>query len=468
MENSTVQANENIKIFEVYYSFIELFGPNAKAEIFNRMDINNPIHIIGEHFLDTFKSRKLNENELHNITGVVQDISSLSPTLYMLDAYDLLKSLITCPDDTILSFNQILDEWRMINFKLNNISYSIIFKSPLLSFKENKSFLDSFWNKVKLYLLGKITNIRFECVKCHLPVFIQHRLEDILHIVRLISMQCVENKNINVGLLFVDDYTSFKNNFHPDLFQDTSTEINLFHIDSIKQPFFEIANGELGFLVIDCKMNIRGLFYPDNMPSGLDIINPSGKNLPDSLVVKVQGIKLSRFASGNNLIFEFNHGLIRMRNYSVFFSKLRNIFRQINIATGHEDQFIENIMEFSYKGKGTIAVIGPVLSNKYFPSAFNCKIPMIVDRSTQIYKESIFSQLASTDGAILMDSSLKIYAFAAILECSSNGTPTTSSGGSRTKTAYAIAKANPENCIIKISADGPISVYYNGKLELAI
>lgn len=89
MENNTVQANENIRLFEVYYSFIELFEPNAKAEIFNRTDINNPIHIIGELLLDTFKSRKLNENELHNITGEAQVISSLSPVLHMLELYDL-------------------------------------------------------------------------------------------------------------------------------------------------------------------------------------------------------------------------------------------------------------------------------------------------------------------------------------------------------------------------------------------
>ena len=77
--------------------------------------------------------------------------------------------------------------------------------------------------------------------------------------------------------------------------------------------------------------------------------------------------------------------------------------------------------------------------------------------------------MSQTDGAVLIDNNYDVYCFGAILKTGNNSDNANNTfGGSRSYTAKMFSLQNPKQLVIKISEDGPISIFSNGNLKIEI
>jgi DNA integrity scanning protein DisA with diadenylate cyclase activity len=131
----------------------------------------------------------------------------------------------------------------------------------------------------------------------------------------------------------------------------------------------------------------------------------------------------------------------------------------------YQNEFFNNLIEISNFKKGTIIVLGDELNKNNYNKCIKGSINLVYKGK---YRSNILTQLSLTDGAVLINNKLNIYGFGVILKINGKADITNLTGGSRTYIAQEFAKENKNLVVIKISEDGPISVYYEGECKIAI
>ncbi len=458
------------KITEAFCAFKDLFGPVTKVEVLDIADKDNPQHILGDKIYDEHKKRsKLSDEEMDNIF----DRAGTGEHPWQLD-YILPKEILSIAfsfdQGVLVKLEQFSNFNRIINFEYDNHKFSFIIVSPLLDYDENIQLFNAFIPFINKYLNNKIQYPVIDYLKTFFPSFIENKVSDVLEIVKKISMQKIEGKTVETGLIFVSDYYSFKQEYYSDLFIDICNSDSIKNINNIKQPYLEITNGKRGFVVVDNEFGIKGLFYPDDEPMGLDTILSRGrKQMSESLLVTIKGTELTRIVSKNELLLEIHNGIYRKIDYGPFYETIKKIKEKLNLKC-NDKELAENIIEISYLKKGTIIVIGEEIADNSISKYNDCNMKLLVKRNRKtIFRSNLLLQLSSTDGAILMDEELIIYGYGAILSYNNSERQNqTNKQGARSLTAKMYAREHPGHCLIKISEDGPIEVYYEGKLVIGI
>ncbi|MEM5007396.1 diadenylate cyclase [Priestia megaterium] len=462
------------KINEIYYTLKKLFGPLISVEIVNSSDIDNIEHVIGEPIVNSIMNRNtLNTNEIKHI--LKDKINSSSENkISIIEATslrDMLKLGIGVEDNVVVNLDQFPMFSRIINFHIKDIRYTVIISTPVFENVEDQDTLRDFWQTV-VENRDNNKNLTVEFLKKDMPGYLKDNFEELINLLIQISMTKIESKSITTGLIFVGDYDYFKDNFYSDLFLDLQYSYDIRDIDKVKQPFLEITNGHKSFLVVDKEFNIKGLMFPDKTISGLYPYIADYKKIYNSLIVRVEGTSLIRAVLNDKIVFEIENGIIRKRNYSFFTLQLEKALKELNVNSSYYDDIKRNLLMISNIGKGTIIIIGNRLNKNKYSGGIPCDISVLKkrnrDKRENVYRDTILSQLSNTDGAILMDKNLNIYRFGALLKVKSTDREEDFSGGSRSYTAKKFSEENPDCIVIKISEDGPISLYFGGECKIQI
>lgn len=467
----TLKGNYMSKIRNVYYILKEVFGPNISLEIIDITDRYNIKRVIGEEIYETTINREhLNEDELKKILENKTQLNNIPWQLLTIKPGDLLTIAFDSEPNHLIHFEQFSSFNRLIKFTHNQKDYVIIIISPLMEHSENKQLFLNFWEYVIRYLNGERINIIKEYLKSRVPVYMRGNFSIFFELLIKISVQKVENKNLFSGLLVVDKYEEFKQNYYSDLFYNFDCKVTLREIEKIKQPYLEITDGQKNFLIVDKNLELKGIFFPDLQPKGLEIFNYDGKKmLTPSIIAKIEGIDTIRVAANNKMLFEIKNGMVRIRDYSALESIFTNLLNEINISNYH-NELLNNVIEISFLHKGTIIIIGnKILPDKY-SKGINGEISIISNRNgVSKFRNNILSQLSKTDGAVLIDNNYNVYCFGAILKIENTTTNANEIlGGSRSYTAKMFSVANPNHLVIKISEDGPISLFSKGNLKIEV
>lgn len=458
------------RIDEIYYSLKELFGPKIQVEIISSTQQEDLHHVKGDKILLHIQSKKFNNIELEKI--LIQKLEKMPYQIEALVPFDIFKVGIESVENTVLNFEQFPEFSRMVNFGYNQNRYTAIISSPVFNYRENQDFLVKFWKTVERNINDETKNLVSEYLKLDMPHFIKKNFQQVYNLLLKISMSKVENKNISTGLIFVEDYEHFKVNFYDDLFLDLDVNLDIRDIEEIKQPFLEVSNGKRSFLIVDKRLKICGLFFPDKMLEGIYLSDSNTKKLNNCVIAKIDGVDLIRVVVNSKIVFEIQNGIHRKRDYNTFSTVIEEIISDLGIDR-YCKKFEQNLVEIASKRKGTIIVLGDRLNSDKYVKCIKGEISIIKERidsrNDDLYREYILSQLSQTDGAILVDRELKIYAFGAILKVQDAGRDNQgNSGGSRSYTALRFAYENSTHAVIKISEDGPISVYYHGERKIEI
>jgi DNA integrity scanning protein DisA with diadenylate cyclase activity len=458
------------RILNVYYNLKEVFGPNISIEVLDISNTSDVKHIVGDDIYETTKNRShLSEEEIRKILRAKTGLNHIPWQLLEIRPIEMLESSFTVQDHTLVNLDQFSDFGRVIKFTYSSKQYLFIILSTLLDDAFNENIFRQYWVKVKDYLAGNNNNITREYLKTKIPSFLKNQFYIIEEVLTKISLSKIENKQLNSGLVFVNNYENFKTNYYADLFYDIDCKHSLREVDKIKQPFLEVVDGSISFLVIDKELNVKGLFFPDKSPKGLAIIETDNKKMmSDCLVVKIEGSNLVRVAVNNKMTYEIQSGFIRIRDYNALKNIFNGILDELNI-TECRDDFLSNIIDISYLKKGTIIVFGESVSDSKYTKGIRGEIKLKVLRDNDfIYRKTILTHLSKTDGAIFIDKNLRVYCFGAILKINNTETTTATGGGSRTHSARIFSAENHSVLVVKISEDGPISLFYKGDLKLEV
>jgi len=458
------------KIKDIYYILKEVFGPNISIEILDINDRDIVKHVIGDDIYLTIKNEQNLSveqmgqilNEHINLPNLINQLSPITPE-------DILTSAFSCPCNTLIAAEGTFSFLRMLKFRYKDIEYVIVIISPMMNHEASRRLFKSFWSSVHSYLNDNNVSIIKEYLNYKVPSELRLSFSTFYDLLLKISVQKIENKNIQSGILLVNDYLEYKAKSDSNLFYDLVGELSLREIERIKQPYLEITDGKECFLVVDNSLQIKGIFFPDKQPLGLDFFNNNGKELTPSIVAKIEGIDTIRVASTNKTIYEIKNGMVRLRDYSIMKMTFTKILDLLSIAN-YQIELLNNIIEISFIHKGTIIVLGSRIDRMKYSKGIDGHISIIYHRNGEnIYRNKLLSQLSRTDGAILVDESLNIYCYGAILKNDlSSNEPININGGSRSYTAKMFSNANPDHLIIKISEDGPIAFYYQGRLEIEV
>ncbi len=452
-------------INEIYCSITELFGPNIKIEILKKSGTDF-IHIVGDEIYQNVKKRKiLNEKEIEKLLGVYnfekEEEISVSKTFKPADKF---KQAIQVEDYILEQIDQFPSFAKHFNFTYKLDRYLVLLSTPLLNHEENLKLLEGYIKAVKNEIENKSSNIMMNYLKTFIPKSFRNDFELIYNLLIKMSMQKIENKETDFGLIFVNNYLKFKKRFNDQLFFDIEGDYDIKNIELIRQPFMEITGGEKSFLLVNKEFKIKGIFFPKLFLKGLEIKDEYERKLDNCLVVRIKGVNLIRLVCNNKIVFDIQNGLTRTRDYNSFFRALKNILSSLNIMA-YQNEFFNNLIEISNFKKGTILVIGDELNKNDFNKCIKGSINLVYKGK---YRSNILTQLSLTDGAVLINKELNIYGFGVILKTNGKADITNLTGGSRTYIAQEFAKENKNLVVIKISEDGPISVYYEGECKIAI
>ncbi|PRX29258.1 DisA checkpoint controller-like protein [Orenia metallireducens] len=452
-------------ISEIYCSIKELFGPKINVEIL-KTDQKEFSHIIGKEIYQTVKNRKeLNERELAKILGgdnykeedLPINIKDIKPN-------EIFKNALNFNDFILINLEQFPSFSRLINFTYNSNRYLIVLSSPLLNHQENIELLKIYIAKVKDRIKNRNNNIMIEYLKTFIPSNFCDKFELIYNLLIKMSMQKIENKNADFGLIFVNRYLDFKEQYSDRLFFDLNDDYDIRNIELVKQPFMEVAGGEKSFLLVNNEFKIKGIFFPNKSLKGLKFIDRDPKELQNCLIARIKGINLIRMVCNNKVVFDMQNGLTRTRDYNSFHRAIKKVLISLGFKNNYNN-FLSNLIEISNLKKGTILVIGKQVEDNKYSKCISGNISLV---NNDVYRKSVLTQLSLTDGAVLIDNSFNIYGFGAILNIYEKNDDINNSGGSRSYIARQFAKENQELAVIKISEDGPISVYYKGECKIEI
>lgn len=452
-------------INEIYCSIIELFGPNIKVEIL-KVNNNKFVHIVGNKiYQNVKKGENLSIKELAKILGTDNSQNEeISINLEAFKPHDMFKTAIKVNDYKLVQLNQFPSFAKHFNFTYQSNRYLVLLSTPLLNYQENISLLETYIQVVKDKIENINDNIMINYLKRYIPKSFQNNFELIYNLLMKMSMQKIENKETNFGLIFVNNYLNFKKRFNEYLFFDLKGDYDIRNIKSVKQPFMEITGGKKSFLVVNKGFKIKGIFFPKLFLKGLELKDEYEKSLDNCLVVRIKGVNLVRLVCNNKIVFDIQNGLTRTRDYNSFSRGVKNILSSLNIIE-YQDDFFNNLIDISNLKKGTIIVIGQKVDKNNYNKCIEGNIDLIYKEE---YRSHILTQLSLTDGAVLLNNNFNIYGFGAILKTHEKTNITNNTGGSRSYTAQQFAEENKQLVVIKISEDGPISVYYNGKCEIEI
>jgi DNA integrity scanning protein DisA with diadenylate cyclase activity len=458
------------RILNIYYNLKEVFGPNISIEVLDISDTSDVKHIVGDDIYETTKNRDhLSDVEIKKILKSKTGLNHIPWQLLEIHPIEMLESSFTVEDHTLVNFNQFSDFGRVIKFTYSGKQYLFIILSTLLDDAFNENIFRQYWVKVKEYLTGNNNNITREYLKTKIPSFLKNQFYIIQEVLTKISLSKIENKQLYSGLVIVNNYENFKTNYYDDLFYDIDCKPSLREVDKIKQPFLEVVDGSLSFLVVDKELNVKGLFFPDKSPKGLAIIETDNKKMmSECLIVKIEGSNLVRVAVNNKMIYEIQNGFVRIRDYNALRNIFNDILDELNI-TDCRDDILSNIIEISFLKKGTIIVMGESVDESKYSKGVRGQINLKSLRSgTLIYRKTILTHLSKTDGAIFINNNLLVYCFGAILKIDNTESNTAIGGGSRTHSARIFSSENHNVLVVKISEDGPISLFYEGQLKLEV
>ena len=451
-------------IDEIYCTITELFGPNIKVEILKTND-NEFVHIVGDQIYQNIKEKKrLSERELGEIFGFYnfQEGKVLRPKTFNPEAK--IKQAIKVNDYKLEEIDEFPSFIKYFNFRYQSDRYLVLLSTPLLNHQENIKLLESYLKAVRDKIKNKHDNIMMNYLKTFIPENFQDDFELIYNLIIKMSMQKIENKETDFGLIFVNDYSEFKGRFNEHLFFDLERDFDIKNIELIRQPFMEISGGKKSFLLVNNEFKIKGIFFPELYLEGLELNDKYENSLNNCLIVRIKGVNLVRLVCNDKIVFDIQNGLTRTRDYNSFFNALKSILSSLKIIE-YQNEFFYNLIDISNYKKGTIIVIGDEINENNYNKCIKGNIDLIYQEE---YRSNILTQLSKTDGAILLNRKLKIYGFGAILKIDRNTDIIKHIGGSRSYTVEQFAKENKKLVIIKISEDGPISVYYNGECKIAI
>ncbi len=452
-------------IDEIYCTITELFGPNIKVEIL-KINNNEFVHIVGDEIYQSVKKKKrINKRELGKIFGIYnfqKEEEAFESKIFKPE--NKIKQAIEVNDYILEQIDLFPSFVKHFNFTYQSDRYLVLLSTPLLNHQENIKLLESYIKAVKDKIDNRNGSIMMNYLKTFIPKSFKDDFELIFNLSIKMSMQKIENKETDFGLIYVNDYLEFKSRFNEKLFFDLEGDYDIKNIELIRQPFMEITGGKKSFLLVNKEFKIKGIFFPKSYLEGLELNDKYENSLNNCLVVRIKGVNLIRLVCNNKIVFDIQNGLTRTRDYNSFFNALKNILSLLNIKE-YQNEFFYNLVDISNFKKGTIIVIGDKINENNYNKCIKGSIDLIYNEE---YRSNILTQLSLTDGAILLNNKFNIYGFGAILKINGNTDITNHTGGSRTYTVEQFAKENKKLVLIKISEDGPISVYYNGECKIAI
>ena len=207
-------------IDEIYCTITELFGPNIKVEILKTND-NEFVHIVGDQIYQNIKEKKrLSERELGEIFGFYnfQEGKVLRPKTFNPEAK--IKQAIKVNDYKLEEIDEFPSFIKYFNFRYQSDRYLVLLSTPLLNHQENIKLLESYLKAVRDKIKNKHDNIMMNYLKTFIPENFQDDFELIYNLIIKMSMQKIENKETDFGLIFVNDYSEFKGRFNEHLFFD--------------------------------------------------------------------------------------------------------------------------------------------------------------------------------------------------------------------------------------------------------
>ena len=468
MPSANAPASERINC--VFDTLLEIFGHSLRAELIRIDAPDKVVHLRGADLLrDTMDRSMLSANEIANITkgnkldrmegGIPWQLYEIVPG-YFLDAALSVDAFV------MVSLGQLVPPLKTIKLSHGGSTYVVIMDSTFLGYELTEEYFHEFWPRVKRYLAKKASNLRDEFMKRFVPSAFK---DDFAYVTRLLSsfaMLRIENKPVECGFVFVQDYDSFRSRFSVDLFLEFDKSYDLRDLGQHPQPLLEVADGRDGFLVVDSKLAARAIFFPLVTPEGVDPLARDRKSLGQGVVLaRVCGTRLTRIAVNGRIALEIHDGQLRVRDYKALEDILESARDTVKgLPTGRE--LTDGILDLSLNGKGTIIVFGIDSVTDEFKGGVRGKISLCYD--DRLRKERL-AQLTSTDGVLLVDCRGKVIAINAIWATNeSKESASSHSGGARSLAARALAEKHPECLVVKVSEDGPISVYLGGVLRLVV
>ncbi len=455
------------KLCDGYRVLKELFGP-LTAEVMEAKNGEEYKHIWGERIYENVKKIGFTKDEVERLERDNQGLKDSYIFPFILPLH-ILHSALSGPLNHLVRLEQFVRFSRVLNIQVGNRRFSYIISSRLLEFEPNEDMFNRFCPCLFKYLenehpIALIPSYIYTLI----PAFLRRHSNDLLELLNKLAAQRIENKPVNSGLILVDGYDEFKREFRSDLFWNLESETTLYDLLDSKRCLLEITDGKKGFIIIDKDFNIKGLMYPDLIPKGLQTNYEGGKEFShDCVIVSINGTESTKAVRQGKLIFEIRNGLIRVRDYSIVSTTLREYLHSIGVVGEYVDDFIKEVIDICTQKKGTILVVGERITPDGYSKGISGSISLRKENGNKEYKYGVLSQLSHTDGAVFIDREFVIYIFGAILKVK----PTEGqheSGGSRSYSAQMFSQEHPDHIIIKISEDGPLSLYRDGKKSIEV
>lgn len=462
---------ESGRIHTVFDTLVETFGSAFRAELVSLESNGKATHLRGADILRETEARGgFNKAELQAITAHSgHDIGEQGVPwqLYEISPSDLLREAMNCASYTLVSLGQLTPPLKTVKLELGEKQYAVIMDSRHLSYELTQEKFHDFWGSARSYLSGSRHDLRIEYISRQMPGFIRKKFPYVVHSLTTLSMMRIENKPVEFGVLFVEDYSKLMRTLPRYLIMEFDDKIDFRDLARYPQPLLDVVDGHKGFLVVDGEMAIRGLFYPLLPPEGVDPI-PKGdyKQIQTSAVLAmVRGTRLVRVVAGGKIAFELHDGKLGVRDYDALVEMLEHVGREITPTVSGRD-LAHCVLDVSGAGKGTIIVLGCSDVPEDATGGMRSTIDI---RHDQKLRGEMLRQLSATDGALILDRKGRVRAFGAILTVEQTQHHQRElRGGTRSYVAEAFATQHPELTVIKISEDGPISIYRNGVLALVV
>jgi DNA integrity scanning protein DisA with diadenylate cyclase activity len=298
--------------------------------------------------------------------------------------------------------------------------------------------------------------------------FDKGELSKVISLLQDISYMELEKKRLMGGCIFVNDYLSLKESNAGLNYCDLKpSPIDINEIYMIRK-LLSISDGKLVFLVLE-KMILKGILYTESpakcvIPFGIKMI---GELHGTPILVIFRGKGQLSFYFGDQKLFEMVNGKYKLRSEIFLQDVLKSMIAEIRISHEEEVSLVEdkvsvliNLIERCRDyTEGALMVIGN--TKKYLKTlnnAINIQPLEIEDPKGIMLTE----RLSGIDGAILIDTDLKVLAFGAILPFLEKGYMDVKHGA-RHNAALSFTKGKSDIFAVVLSQDGPISVVYDGK-----